>query len=733
MRNHNSHLGFYTETLASIYLDTVSAVHPQDEIARDTEEIRTRARNEGMHFLTKVLPALGKSIDVSLAKGTRLDVEFSGFKKKPGTNLPRFMHSAFSTVFRSDGVPWFATWYADLQDHMIGLLEVEEGKYPSWYSEPAQLARKRAQEILHLLPPNERTAILADLRDSNVTSNVRNMIQFNRFAPCEWREAIETGMWQVGPLPPAREAVNSRREAMVTALKQLRQVCYSFYKLELPYSREQEAKTIADFVSVDADLSFDKRDLSGFGSCVLKEGRRIIRRILANADPLSGIPKHGPGSVATGEKQPEKHIFSRFYTRLASVFPYDQWFFCNANHLSDSLEELQAMEELEAGTAKVVLVPKDSRGPRLISCEPLEYQWVQQALMRVLVDTIETHSLSKGRVNFARQEINQGLALRGSSDLSLATLDMKEASDRVSLELVKAMFPERWYEALYASRSSATRLPDGRVINLKKFAPMGSAVCFPVEALIFWALSVASVMCTRHLPLRIAATKVFVYGDDIVCDVQDQHVISSTLPEFGIMLNDGKCCTAGPFKESCGTDAFYGHFVTPTKLRSVWCESPEPSMLASYVEYSNEFHRRGMYVTAEFLEREVQWVLRSHRMAAIPTVSGGEPSCIAFVRPNERPIPKNRALGCRIRFKGSNDPSKPDYQKLVVQGYRLESKRVIAKTYGWPFLLRKLTELEAKDRDVSLETPSDAFTRMLTGQYPIAHRVRLKRAWTPLI
>lgn len=111
-RDHNSrYVCFYADLLERIHLDMVSAILPHDEIARDADELRTRARCEGLHFLTKVLPALGKSIDVSLASGTPLKT--TGFKLAAETQLPRFMNGLFRVVFRDDGVPWFATWSRD--------------------------------------------------------------------------------------------------------------------------------------------------------------------------------------------------------------------------------------------------------------------------------------------------------------------------------------------------------------------------------------------------------------------------------------------------------------------------------------------------------------------------------------------------------------------------------------------------------------------------------------------
>lgn len=741
MRNHNSQsIGFYAETLVCIHLDLVSAILPQNEIDRDARKIRIRSSSEGTNFLTQVLPRLGKSIDRSLATGTKLNLTGSGFCKKAGTELPSFMYGVFSKVFRDDGVPWFATWYTDYLQGLRSSVDVDASK-GAMQNEDHLVEADLRRRIHNLMGEVDSLNWVDDAVKENIRNEVfpgqcvlRSTITLTQ----DELDCLNLGIYQV-PAQEDREVfLNSRREAMVVALRSLRQVCFSFYKLNLPFSDEQKAKCLADFVSVDEGLHFSVEDLDNSAKAVLTIARRLVRHVLCNADPMSGIPRHGPGAVATGEKLPEKHEFKRDYAKLTAVFPLDEWFYCNASHVCDSLQELQSMVSLESGTAKVVLVPKDSRGPRLISCEPLEYQWVQQSLMRVLVDTIENHPLTKGSVNFTDQEVNRRLALKGSTcPFGYVTLDMKEASDRVSRDLVKALFPERWWECLDASRTPATLLPDGRIVQMRKFAPMGSAVCFPVEALVFWALSAAAIVVELDVPLRKAGANVKVYGDDIICGVNYHHAIKQYLPKFGLMLNESKCCEAGPFKESCGMDAFYGSPVTPTKIRSLWCGGafpspaiPKPSMIASYVEYSNAFYRSGMFATAYMLEDRLQHVLRKCGQRPIPTVSGEDPSCIAFVRPHENPILKNRRLGCRIRVTRGGNPESPDYQVHEVEGYRLESKPQMVKTYGWSFLLRKLTELEIKNR-YATEVVIGA-NSLPTGEYPIAHRVRLKRAWTPL-
>lgn len=507
------------------------------------------------------------------------------------------------------------------------------------------------------------------------------------------------------------------REAAVIALRAIRQVCYLYYKLQVPYTREQQEKVINDFVTTDEGLAHEfAQPPTSEEDWILTHARHLICRVLGNSCPSSGIPRHGPGAVATGERSPEKHVFKRFYRRLDDFFKYDQWFYLNGDHLGDSLQEFLSLEELEAGTAKVVLVPKDSRGPRLISCEPLEYQWIQQALCGVLVDAIENHPLTRGFVNFTDQAVNGRLALEGSLTGEWSTLDMKEASDRVSLWLVARLFPERWFHALYASRSESTTLPDGTILPLNKFAPMGSATCFPVEALIFWALSVATARAQTGNSQELPA--VYVYGDDVICSRKFHVRVMRTLSSFGLRLNESKCCTHGSFRESCGVDAYLGHIVTPVRMRTVLHPTKKSSDLVSHVAFSNALWAKGLRSAATYVEEIIQktW---NH---SIPVLWYDGSGVVAFVR--EYASPKAQPRNVRLRFNRK-------LHRVEVKGLRLRTLSLMTKSEGFPLCLRILAKCEREVGHLGsiLDVPSQV---LRTGEYAMAKRVKLTLAWSPL-
>jgi hypothetical protein len=269
------------------------------------------------------------------------------------------------------------------------------------------------------------------------------------------------------------------------------------------------------------------------------------------------------------------------------------------SHLSDELGKLvDAVEDEPA--AKVVFVPKDSRGPRLISEEPREFMYIQQGLMAKLYDTVERQPAIAGQIGFTDQTRNQEMAKQASIDGCHATLDLKEASDRVSVELVARLFPANWTECLMASRSLRTILPDGTEVPLNKFAPMGSACCFPVEAICFWAIALAAIdpgqsYINRLFKGRLKKDdmRISVFGDDIIVPTEHAQTVAGALEAVGLKVNRDKSFWNGFFRESCGGDYFNGHNVTPIRCKAL----PENNARARHrtAELFNNFIRRYGY------------------------------------------------------------------------------------------------------------------------------------------
>jgi hypothetical protein len=380
-------------------------------------------------------------------------------------------------------------------------------------------------------------------------------------------------------------------EPSVMAIRHLRQVLFFAYKLKLPFSEKDNHRVIDGFVQTDKELKSIDNPLAVE---IISLAKIITRKVFHDFNHRDIRPRHGPGAVATGEKGDGKWVFSRLYDSIHQVYPYYEYYIVGGGReLTDRLDWYKSLHRHKSGCAKVVLVPKDSRGPRLISCEPLEYQWIQQGLGRKLAFHLERLSpITKGRINFTDQEVNSSLAKSSSATQNYATLDLKDASDRVSLGLVRSVFEStpNLARALEACRTTETRLPNGRVITLNKFAPMGSALCFPVESFIFWVIIVSAVIIAKNLPLNVVGKRVFVYGDDIVVPTDWALLSIQALESVGLMVNESKSCFTGFFRESCGVDAYKGVDVTPLRLRTLWPnQTSDGSALAAYTSLANSF------------------------------------------------------------------------------------------------------------------------------------------------
>jgi len=329
---------------------------------------------------------------------------------------------------------------------------------------------------------------------------------------------------------------------------------------------------------------------------VVDTARILVRYVLSRINPRDILPKHGSGASACSTLVHQRYFEPRYVKSIDGIWSYPEYFYAGASHVCDVMPavDIGGSSFTDGWTvanqlrpcvglghlatyepcAKILVVDKDARGPRIISCEPRETMFIQQGLNRLLTEQLEAHPLTSGLVNFTDQRVNQRQAFLGSITQDTSTLDLKDASDLLSMDLVKMLFPENWVEALEACRSKKTMLPDGTVVTLSKHAPMGSACCFPIMALSIWALLTAltnydAVRNGRHVRRRKLPTRVYVYGDDIVVPTAFAAAAIGLLESVGLAVNKDKSFVAGSFRESCGKEYYRGVDITPCRLRSL--------------------------------------------------------------------------------------------------------------------------------------------------------------------
>lgn len=459
-------------------------------------------------------------------------------------------------------------------------------------------------------------------------------------------------------------------------VKVTRQVLYTAYKLELPYSEEQRDKVLTSFIRTEEEISDADSEgpLSALQATadLIGIASTLVSDLFGSFDPRDIRPRHGPGAVATGERLDDKWRFKRLYHSVHQHYPFYEYFMGRSRQfLLDQVRSYRELHKLEYPTAKVVLVPKDSRGPRLISEEPLELQYLQQGLGRAMVQWIERNGLTAGHVNFRNQGVNQNVARESSQHHYYGTLDLKDASDRVSCRLVSALFPKGMVPYLMALRSHATILPDGREVALRKYAPMGSALCFPVEAICFWAICVASLM-QEGLTRTAALNDVYVYGDDLIVPTSYVDTVCRNLSLVGLRVNVDKSYSHGDFRESCGVDAYQGVEVQPVRLRTVWSSSPtDGRCYESWIAYRNGFYTREMKHTATYLEEMLE-----NTYGAIPRwYHDADFPCF---------VDENPFLPFKARW--NSEKSCQEVHARVIRSRRAETR-----LDGYPRLMRSLT------------------------------------------
>lgn len=346
---------------------------------------------------------------------------------------------------------------------------------------------------------------------------------------------------------------------------------------ELSYFQEQAPLTLFQALAwkkwrfADRKLARERkeRSINGFlernkraASIPLPSSHTIdkMRELLSRWLPFAGVyPGHfGPGAVA------ERYSHAR---RWEVMTPYLADF-VHSDVDSEKSDDLLLYNDGDVlfarDTCRLCAVPKDWNKDRLITVEPFSRSFLQQSVRTTLYESIHAGPLKGSALDVLYVDGAQSqrrLALRASATREMGTIDLSDASDNITAELVDAVMPP-WVSCLL-SRTRSNSCFDGRYTHpLHLYAGMGNATTFVVESLVFAAY--ASAISWRY-GLRSWVTDV--YGDDIiapnaVCDAlldqNDAFFRINTAKSFY-----GKSCG---LRESCGIYALNGEDVTPTRI-----------------------------------------------------------------------------------------------------------------------------------------------------------------------
>lgn len=323
-----------------------------------------------------------------------------------------------------------------------------------------------------------------------------------------------------------------------------------------------EEESIRDYLDTEDAI------LDSYPDSITDALNRIIRFWLRTFDPDRIRFKHGSGSVAftspptletkyraLGTDRKIEIVFKDLYTPHVETL------------LSGPADNVLVIDR----RSETTFVPKSWKSMRTISMESPTLMYLQQGILAAIDHMVESNSYLRNRIGTHEQERNQKLAQEASLFRNYATIDLSAASDSVSWKLVKKVFKGTpLYPYLIATRSTHTILPDGREVSLRKYAPMGSALCFPIETMVFAAICELVTRRWQHNCAEAGrfAGRFSVYGDDIICPTECAEDVIDVLRQLGFRVNAQKSFWKQKdwYRESCGGEYIDGIDVTPMRL-----------------------------------------------------------------------------------------------------------------------------------------------------------------------
>jgi len=527
----------------------------------------------------------------------------------------------------------------------------------------------------------------------------------------------------------------------------LRQVLYLAKKVRKDCSNAAIAKEVNDFVAIDRnlrqptyswadgdDLGRSKYPRLSFIDGHSREDTMVTdrdlcsRALLRTLDRVCGRlfsklpvldvgklrPSHGPGAVADAKSGADKYLFPTWPDKLEVLFPH--------NYFARSREDLDITDPIEYSTlevpARLIAVPKTLKGPRMIASEPTAHQWIQHSLMAWLRQVLP--KALRLCVDFQNQGPSRDHCLRASSTGEDATVDLSSASDRLSCWVVERAFQYNGtiLDALWACRTRtctvSVRDSDGVLAGeedfllLRKFAPMGSGVTFPVQSLVYAAMAIACVLYDEgsrvsDRNIMSVARRVRVFGDDIILPSSSVSSLDLLLTHCQLKLNASKTHWQGHFRESCGMDAFMGVEVTPLYLRD-FQPGQTGEDLVSWVVVSNNAHKAWLINLADYMVERIPEAQRkliplSPMMDPLPSLT------LTTYSPNPPVIGRTRW--------------NRELQRMEVKALVLSASRTWLARDGYQSLLQYFTE----DPSPMINWRSGVIGRQ---------RLRLRKQWVDL-
>jgi hypothetical protein len=216
---------------------------------------------------------------------------------------------------------------------------------------------------------------------------------------------------------------------------------------------------------------------------------------------------------------------------------------------------------------------------------------------------------------------------------------------------------------------------------------MGSALCFPIEALVFSTLIFLGIQKVLDRPLTREDVmsmrgKVRVYGDDIIVPVEYVRSVVESLETFGFKVSLGKSFWNGSFRESCGKDYYKGEDVSIVRVRQfIPTQLSSVKEIVSTVSLRNQLYYTGLWQAVRYLDPLLERVVKHYPIVGPESPILGRVSC----------------LGIPPSYKMHSTLFKP-----IVKGWRVQTKLPKSNLEGYGALMKfflKRGEKPFADRD----------------------------------
>lgn len=340
-------------------------------------------------------------------------------------------------------------------------------------------------------------------------------------------------------------------------------------------------------------------------SALLGQWREQIRTDLINSDATGykislnaavGLGSCGPG--ASIDAIDNSFLSKLFESPITYTTPFLLAHFRAAisGHWINAIRDNPSPPRMVRGN-RLSSVPKNKDTNRTTCTEPSLNMYYQLGIKHIVEQMlIDRYSLHVGGER-QQQEINKRLARRSSRDSSLATIDLKDASDTISLPLIRFLYPQEVVTVLERVRS-----PETQAFNewheLNMLSTMGNGFTFPIMTHLFASLLR---VLYRNNNLAFTADTFGVFGDDIICLSEVYEEVVALLESVGFRVNLDKSFHTGFFRESCGGDYYHGFDVRGIYIKRIENEADIYSVFNRLVSWSLR-HNISIFRTLNYIK-----------------------------------------------------------------------------------------------------------------------------------